>query len=75
MYVLKELDEIAKEGVEGDLYVAGDLVADGYLKDQAPFAASDLLEAPSPFIINPFAKEDESKYFLQIFDTLKLNQL
>ena len=62
MYILKELDEIAKEGVEGDLYVAGDLVADGYLKDPAPVATSDLTDAPLPFIINPFAKEDESKY-------------
>ena len=65
MYVLKELDEIAKEGVEGDLYVAGDLVADGYLKDPAPAAASDLLDSPSPFIVNPFANEEESEYFLQ----------
>lgn len=65
MYVLKELNEIAPEGVQGDLYVAGDLVADGYLKEQSPTATSELSAATHPFIINPFVKEDENKYFFK----------
>lgn len=61
MYVLKELDEIAKEGTEGDLYVAGDLVADGYLREPTAVSSVDLYSAPLPFIINPFEKEEDSK--------------
>ena len=50
-YILDVLEERVPENLEGELYVSGPLVADGYLGGEADENKS------YPFVQNPFANE------------------